>query len=64
MATASPPAASPLPTADPSRDAPVAQAARAAASAGPGRLYLAPRCAALCKIAMGLTMGYMLILML
>jgi hypothetical protein len=64
MATASPPAASPLPTTDPSRDAPVAQAARAAASAGPGRLYLAPRCAALCKIAMGLTMGYMLILML
>jgi hypothetical protein len=28
------------------------------------RPYLAPRCAALCKIAMGLTMGYMLILML
>jgi hypothetical protein len=26
--------------------------------------FLAPRCAALCKIAMGLTMGYMLILML
>jgi hypothetical protein len=32
--------------------------------AGPGRPYLAPRCAALCKIAMGITMGYMLILML
>ena len=63
--TAAPlPTASPLPAADPSRDAPVAQAARAAASSGPGRLYLAPRCAALCKIAMGLTMGYMLILML
>jgi hypothetical protein len=30
----------------------------------PGRAYLAPRCAALCKIAMGTTMGYMLILML
>jgi len=26
--------------------------------------YLAPRCAALCKMAMGVTMGYMLILML
>jgi Domain of unknown function (DUF5134) len=31
---------------------------------GPGRRYLAPRCAALCKIAMGITMGYTLILML
>jgi Domain of unknown function (DUF5134) len=30
----------------------------------PGRPYLAPRRAALCKIAMGITMGYMLILML
>lgn len=28
------------------------------------RPYLAPRCAAICKIAMGITMGYMLILML
>jgi Domain of unknown function (DUF5134) len=28
------------------------------------RPYLAPRCAALCKIAMGLTMAYMLVLML
>jgi len=36
------------------------------ATAGSGRIspYLAPRCAALCKIAMGLTMGYMLITML
>jgi len=34
------------------------------ADAGPDRLYLAPRCAAMCKIAMGITMGYMLILML
>jgi hypothetical protein len=57
-------AASPFTAADPSRDAPVAQVARAAASSRPGRLYLAPRCSALCKIAMGLTMGYMLILML
>lgn len=30
----------------------------------PGARYLAPRCAALCKIAMGITMGFMLILML
>ncbi|MGB6576891.1 MAG: DUF5134 domain-containing protein [Streptosporangiaceae bacterium] len=29
-----------------------------------GTSYLAPRCAAMCKIAMGITMGYMLILML
>jgi hypothetical protein len=36
----------------------------AAAGSRLGRPYLAPRCAALCKIAMGLTMGYMLILML
>jgi len=34
------------------------------AGGGHGRPYLAPRCAALCKIAMGITMGYMLILML
>jgi Domain of unknown function (DUF5134) len=32
--------------------------------ASPGARYLAPRCAALCKIAMGITMGYVLILML
>jgi hypothetical protein len=30
----------------------------------PTRPYLAPRCAAICKITMGITMGYMLILML
>jgi hypothetical protein len=29
-----------------------------------GTGYLAPRCAACCKIAMGTTMGYMLIMML
>ena len=34
------------------------------AAPGPTHHALAPRCAALCKIAMGLTMGYMLILML
>jgi hypothetical protein len=28
------------------------------------RSYLAPHCAAICKITMGITMGYMLILML
>lgn len=31
---------------------------------GGAGVYLAPRCAALCKIAMGVTMGYLLILML
>jgi hypothetical protein len=36
----------------------------AAVGTRPGRPYLAPRCAALCKLAMGITMGYMLILML
>ena len=30
----------------------------------PARPYLAPRCAAICKITMGITMGYTLILML
>jgi hypothetical protein len=38
-----------------------APAGRVSATARP---YLAPRCAALCKIAMGLTMAYMLVLML
>lgn len=37
---------------------------RGADGTRPVRHYLAPRCAALCKIAMGLTMGYMLIPML
>jgi Domain of unknown function (DUF5134) len=37
----------------------------ALALAGPGgHRFLAPRCSALCKVAMGVTMGYMLILML
>jgi len=55
--------------------APVPALALAAAPAGggsgsgspgpePARPYLAPRCAAICKITMGITMGYMLILML
>ena len=34
------------------------------ASPEPAPSYLAPRCAAICKITMGITMGYMLILML
>ena len=38
--------------------------ARRLRQAGQGRPYLAPRCAAMCKIAMGITMGYVLILML
>jgi hypothetical protein len=42
--------------------------ARLPIGSGPGlvatRSYLAPRCAAICKITMGITMGYMLILML
>ena len=33
-------------------------------SSEPAHPYLAPRCAAICKITMGITMGYMLILML
>jgi hypothetical protein len=41
---------------------------RPAIGSGPGfaatQSYLAPRCAAICKITMGITMGYMLILML
>jgi hypothetical protein len=40
-----------------------AGAAPDGSGAGTGQ-YLAPRCAALCKIAMGITMGYVLILML
>ena len=35
-----------------------------AADPAPGHRFLAPRCAVLCKIAMGITMGYMLVLML
>ena len=42
----------------------LARPARPGPDPAPGRRYLAPRCAVLCKIAMGITMGYMLILML
>jgi len=71
------PTAVPAPMAPMATSAPVATSApMAAASASAGtpaldstvsagaRPYLAPRCAALCKIAMGLTMAYMLVLML
>jgi Domain of unknown function (DUF5134) len=50
--------------------APLAAVGVSSAAADPGvsepatARYLAPRCAAICKIAMGITMGYMLILML
>jgi hypothetical protein len=54
----------PASAAGPAAGEPVALAGCAAASSQPGHPYLAPRCAALCKIAMGITMGYMLILML
>ena len=39
-------------------------AARQGGGGPVGSRCLAPRCAALCKIAMGITMGYMLVLML
>jgi Domain of unknown function (DUF5134) len=51
-------------TASGSATAPASSGCSAAPDTRPGRSYLAPRCAALCKIAMGITMGYMLILML
>ena len=58
-----------------SRPAPALATAPASAGSAPGygsgspspesaRPYLAPHCAAICKITMGITMGYMLILML
>jgi hypothetical protein len=40
------------------------RASHGAVGRGPGFRFLAPRCAALCKIAMGVTMGYLLLLML
>ena len=66
------------PSASPARPAAPAPPAAPAAMAAPAppdtappggrvsasRPYLAPRCAALCKIAMGLTMAYMLVLVL
>jgi hypothetical protein len=50
---------------------PEAGGARSGAATHPGcggegsaRGYIAPRCAAMCKVAMGVTMGYMLVMML
>lgn len=50
----------------PVADGPEPRGAARAGCADDGRPggYLAPRCAAMCKVAMGVTMGYMLILML
>ena len=55
------PMATPAPLDIPAPASAPAPADRVTTTARP---YLAPRCAALCKIAMGLTMAYMLILML
>jgi len=60
LALALAPAAAP---AAPSIPAPAATPAPADYVPTTARPYLAPRCAALCKIAMGLTMAYMLVLM-
>jgi hypothetical protein len=55
----------PAPMATPSPpDIPEIAPAPAGRVATTARRHLAPRCAALCKIAMGLTMAYMLVLML
>jgi len=56
------PTAVPVPPAAPANIP--APGGRVFASNRLSRPYLAPRCAALCKIAMGLTMAYMLVLML
>jgi hypothetical protein len=66
MATPSPPdiptpASATAPAIAPATASGPAPAGRVATTARP---HLAPRCAALCKIAMGLTMAYMLVLML
>jgi hypothetical protein len=60
LALALAPAAAP---AAPNIPAPAATPAPADCVPTTARPYLAPRCAALCKIAMGLTMAYMLVLM-
>jgi Domain of unknown function (DUF5134) len=70
LAAAPAPALAPAIPAPMATPAPLDIPAPASAPAPAGRVtptarpYLAPRCAALCKIAMGLTMAYMLILML
>ena len=58
------PMAAPAPPAAPAPANTPAPGGRVSASTLSARPYLAPRCAALCKIAMGLTMAYMLVLML
>ena len=57
-------AASGLETGEPVSGCSAPSGGCADAGSGLGRPRLAPRCAVLCKIAMGITMGYMLILML
>ena len=65
VASASPaPPAARAPMAAPTPPDTAPPGGRISTSILPGRPYLAPRCAALCKIAMGLTMAYMLVLML
>jgi len=58
-----PPMPLPRAPAAPSATGPDAQASAPVAPRAP-RPFLAPRCAALCQIAMGMTMGYMLIMLL
>jgi hypothetical protein len=57
-------AASGLETGEPVPGGSTSSGGCADAGSGLGRPHLAPRCAVVCKIAMGTTMGYMLILML
>lgn len=52
------------PVADGPEPGGAARAGGAARGGGRPGGYLAPRCAAMCKVAMGITMGYMLILVL
>jgi hypothetical protein len=53
-----------LATAAPAGDTRPAIGSGSGSGSGSTQSYLAPRCAAICKITMGITMGYMLILML
>jgi hypothetical protein len=64
-ASSGPAASSPAPSGPAaSRTEPADATTEGCGGAGPALRYLAPRCSALCKITMGITMGYMLILML
>ncbi len=60
---AGPPPAGPPPAGPPSADLSPASLSPASLAARPGLRLLSPRLAACCQIAMGVTMGYMLILM-